>query len=148
MAYADPAVRRMKDRERVARRTAARIAQGLCPRCGDRPPAPERSVCRPCAEKCNRASRARDARLRAAGKPRRDSAKARDYERERTCRETAKRAAGGSCTRCGKHPAAPGRKSCEPCLEKRRRADRARYDAGKAAGLKHAYPVSADSHYM
>ena len=29
----------------------------------------------------------------------------------------------------------PGRRSCEPCLEKRRRADRARYAAGKAAGL-------------
>ena len=29
----------------------------------------------------------------------------------------------------------PGRKSCEPCLEKRRAADRTRYAAGKAAGL-------------
>ncbi len=135
MAYADPAVQRRKDRERVARRTAVRRAAGLCPRCGDRPPAPERSVCRPCAEKCNRASRARDARLRAAGKPRRDPEREREYERERARRETEKRAAGGSCTRCGKHPAAPGRKSCEPCLEKRRRVDRARYAAGKAAGL-------------
>ena len=135
MAYADPAVQRRKDRERFARRTAARIAQGLCPRCGDRPPAPGRSVCRPCAEKCNRASRARDARLRAEGKPRRDPEREREYERERARRETAKRAAEGSCTRCGKHPAAPGRKSCEPCLEKHRTADRARYAAGKAAGL-------------
>ena len=135
MGYADPAVQLQKDRERFARRTAARIAQGLCPRCGDRPPAPERSVCPPCAEKCNRASRARDARLRAEGKPRRDPARAKEYERERARRETEKRAARGSCTRCGKHPAVPGWKSCEPCLEKRRAADRARYAAGKAAGL-------------
>ena len=135
MAYADPAVQRRKDRERFAYRTAARIAQGLCPRCGVRPPAPERSVCAPCAEKCNRASRARDARLHAAGKPRRDPARAKEYERARARRETAKRAARGSCTRCGKHPAMPGRKSCEPYLEKRRAADRARYAAGKAAGL-------------
>ena len=135
MAYADPAVQRLKDRERFARRTAARIARGLCPRCGVRPPAPERSTCAPCAEKCNRASRARDARLRAAGKPRRDPARAKKYERGRARRETEKRAARGSCTRCGMHPAMPGRKSCEPCLEKRRAADRARYAAGKAAGL-------------
>ena len=38
------------------------------------------------------------------------------------------------CTGCGKEPAAPGRVSCEPCLEKRRAEDRARYAAGKAAG--------------
>ena len=135
MAYRDPEVGKAKGRERFRRRVETRRAAGLCPRCGDRPPAPGRSVCRPCAEKCSRASRARDARLRAAGKPRRDPARAKEYERERASRETAKRAAGGSCTRCGKHPAAPGRKSCEPCLDKRRAADRARYAAGKAAGL-------------
>ncbi len=135
MAYADPAVQRRKDRERFARRTAARIARGLCPRCGVLPPAPERSVCGPCADKCNRASRARDARLRVAGKSRRDPERARKYERERARRETEKRATRGSCSRCGKLPAAPGRKSCEPCLEKRRAADRAKYAAGKAAGL-------------
>ena len=135
MAYRDPEVGKAKGRERFRRRVEKRRAAGLCPRCGDRPPAPERSVCGPCAEKCNRASRARDARLRAEGKPRRDPARAKCYERERTRRETEKRATRGSCTRCGKHPAAPGRKSCEPCLEKRRQADRARYAAGKAAGL-------------
>ena len=135
MVYADPAMQRLKDRERFARRTAARKAAGLCPLCGDRPPAPERSTCAPCAEKRNRTSRARDARLRAEGKPRRDPARAREYEKERSRRETAKRAAQGLCIGCGKQPAMPGRKSCEPCLEKRRAADRARYAAGKASGL-------------
>ena len=135
MAYRDPEVGKAKGRERFRLRVEKRRAAGLCPRCGDRPPAPERSVCAPCAEKCNRASRARDARLRAAGKPRRDPERAKEYERGRARRETEKRAARGSCTRCGKHPAAPGRKSCEPCLEKRRQADRANYAAGKASGL-------------
>ena len=135
MAYKDPAEQRRKDRERFRKRTAARVAQGLCPRCGERPPAPECSLCRLCAEKRNSASRARDARLRAEGKPRRDPAKSRDYERKRSRREAAARKAEGLCSRCGREPAAPGRSSCEMCLEKRREPDRARYAAGKAAGL-------------
>ena len=134
MAYRDAAAGRAADRERFRRRTAARVAQGLCPRCGDRPPAPERSVCAPCAEKRNRASRARDARLRAEGKPRRDPDKARTSERKRSRREKARRVAEGICTRCGKAEAAPDRASCEPCLQKRREAERASYAAGKAAG--------------
>ena len=135
MAYADPAVQRRKDRERFARRTAARVARGLYPRCGDRPPAPGRSVCAPCAERRNAASRARDARLRAEGKPRRDPDKARATERRRARRQAGERRDAGLCTRCGTAPAAAGRKSCEPCLEKRRASDRAKYAAGKAAGL-------------
>ena len=122
MAYKDPEVRRMRDRERFHRRTAERVAQGLCPRCGNGPPAPERSVCDPCAAKHNKASRARDARLRMEGKPRRNPAKARAAERKRSRRETAKRIAQGLCTRCGKAPAAPDRASCESCLATRREA--------------------------
>ncbi len=125
---------RPADLERYHRRTAERVAQGLCPKCGKQPPAPDRSVCEPCNEKTNRASRARDARLRAAGMPRRDPQRARAYERERSRKERAVRQAGGICTRCGKLPAVEGRASCERCLEKRRASDRARYTAGKAAG--------------
>ena len=135
MAYRDPAVRRQRDRERFRKRTAERVAQGLCPRCGDGPPAPERSVCDPCADKRNKASRARDAQLRAAGKPRRDPDRARTSGRKRSRRETVKRIAQGLCTRCGKTPAAPGRASCESCLATRREADWASYAAGKAAGM-------------
>ena len=134
MAYRDAETRRQRDRERFRKRTAERAAKGLCPRCGDGPPAPERSVCDSCAEKRNKASRARDARLRAEGKPRRDPDRARGSGRKRSRRETAKRIAQGLCTRCGKAPIVPGRASCEPCLEKRRASDRARYAAGKAAG--------------
>lgn len=46
----------------------------------------------------------------------------------------AKHRAEGFCIRCGKAPAAPGGASCEPCLEKRCAADRARNAAAKAAG--------------
>ena len=135
MAYRDPSVGKQRDRERFARRSAERIEAGLCPRCGKQPPAPERSICEPCAAKRNAAGRTRDARLRAEGKPRRDPIRANEYERERSRKERAARLADGTCTRCGKRPAANGRSSCEPCLEKRRAADRANYAAGKAAGL-------------
>ena len=137
MAYRDAVEGRRKDRERFARRTAHRIAEGKCPRCGERPPAPKHSVCRSCAEKRNAASRARDARLRAEGKPRRDPAKARAYERQRARRQADERRAAGMCVRCGTARAAEGRKSCESCLEKRRALDRAKYAVGKAAGLKY-----------
>ena len=134
MAYADPAVCRQRDRERIARRTAARVAQGLCPKCGKRPPAPERRLCAPCAEKRNAASRARDARLRAAGKPRRDPNNAKQYTRERSRCQYASRRAAGICTRC-KAPARPGRTTCEPCAEKHRARDRARHAKAKAEGI-------------
>ena len=135
MVYADPEVGKARDRERFRRRTEERIAAGLCPRCGVQPPAPERRLCDGCAAKRNAASRARDARLRAEGKPRRDPVREREYKRERSRREAAARKAAGLCGRCGTAPAAPDRSSCEPCLEKRRAADRAKYAAGKAAGL-------------
>ena len=57
--------------------------------------------------------------LRAEGKPRRDPAKVRSYERKRTRRDAANRTAQDLCTRCGQAPAAPDRVSCEPCLAKR-----------------------------
>ncbi len=134
MAYRDPETGRARDRERFARRTAERRAAGLCPRCGERPPAPGRSACELCGEKRRAAGRARDARLRAAGKPRRDPEKARAAERRRYRRQVAGRQTQGACTRCGQAPAAPERTVCESCGKKRREADRARYAAGKAAG--------------
>ena len=102
MAYADPEVRKQRDRERFRRRTEDRIAAGLYPRCGEQPPAPERSVCEPCAAKRNAAGRTRDARLRAEGKPRRDPVRANEYGRVRSRREQAARQAGNICIRCGK----------------------------------------------
>ena len=137
MAYRDIEVQRARDRERFARRTRERREAGLCPTCGKRPPAPERSVCDPCADRRNRTSRARDARLREVGLPRRDRQRAREYERGRARREAEVRREAGMCVRCGTAPAAPGRSSCEACLEKRREADRLRYHRAKDAGLKY-----------
>ena len=57
-------------RRSVSRRAFARNA-------GNGRRAPDRQLCEPCNEKTNRASRARDARLRAAGMPRRDPERAR-----------------------------------------------------------------------
>ena len=106
MAYKDPDVERARDCERFARRIAERRVAG----------------------------RARDARLRAAGKPRRDPEKARASERRRYRRKLAEHLAQGLCTRCGQAPAAPERAVCENCGEKRREAERTRYAAGRAAG--------------
>ena len=125
---------RARDLARYHRRTAERIAQGLCPKCGKRPPEPERSQCGPCLDKDAAAGRARDARLRAAGIPRRDRERATAYERERFRREAEQRRAAGLCVRCGKSPAVQGRTMCEPCAEERRARERAKYAKAKAAG--------------
>ena len=134
MPYKDLEVRTAYDRERFRKRAAERRARNLCPKCGQHPPEPERSICELCAERARAAGRARDARLRAAGQPRRDPECARAYERERARRQTAERIARGVCTKCGTVPAEPGRRLCSSCAEKRRASDRARYQAGKAAG--------------
>ena len=134
MPHKNPEVRRSRDRERIARRTAERNAAGLCPKCGQCPPEPERRICDSCAEKARAAGRARDARLRADGQPRRNRERARAYERERVGRQTADRIARGVCTKCGTNSAEPERRLCSSCAEKRRALDRARYQTGKAAG--------------
>ena len=68
MAYRDPEEGRARDQERLRRCTAERIARGLCPRCGKAPPAPDRTLCRRCAENRRAAERARYAKARAAGR--------------------------------------------------------------------------------
>ena len=126
--------RRPADLARYHQRTAERVAQGLCPKCGKRPPEPERSQCEPCLEKDAAAGRARDARLRAAGIPRRDQERATAYERERRHRQTAERRDAGLCPECGKAPPEPESTVCAPCGERRRAIARARYARGKAEG--------------
>ena len=133
MAYRDIAARRRNDLERFHRRTEARRAAGLCLKCGKTEPAPERTLCEPCADKRNAADRARTARLRTEKKPRRDPERAKRYERERSRRQHAERRAAGICTKCGKAPARPGRTLCEPCAERHRARDR--YARAKAAGV-------------
>ena len=126
--------RRSADLARHHRQTAERTARGLCPKCGKQPPATGRTLCEACNEKRNPASRSRDARLRAAGMPRRDRERARAYERERSRREADQRRAAGLCLHCGKTPALEGRTTCEPCAEALRARERTRYAKAKAEG--------------
>ena len=108
MTDQDIEARRKRDLERYYRQTAERRAQGLCIKCGKRPPTPHRTWCEPCA------------------------AKKRPADRARHHRRTAERVDRGLCPKCGKVPPAPGRSQCEPCLEKDRVAGRA--TAGAKAG--------------
>ena len=56
-------------------------------------------------------------------------------DRERYLRRAAARAAAELCLTCGREPPASGRKSCEPCLVRRREADRLRHRKAAASGL-------------
>ncbi len=131
MACKDPEEGRARDRERFRKRTAERLAQGLCPNCGKAPPEPERRLCAPCAGKRRQSERVRDAKRRAAGKPRHRNS---ETERARERRRTSERVAQGLCVSCGKESPAPGRTSCRCCAGKRRAAERARYAKARAAG--------------
>ena len=112
-------------------------------------------MCGSCGYNRNRASRARDARLRAAGILRKDPERARAYERERTRHAKAKaegklyggrkvetrqrigrersrrrdkaRRAAGLCMSCGKRPPVEGDASSESCSEAKRAAEQTLY---------------------
>ena len=127
--------RRAADRERYHRRIEARRAACLCVRCGKRAPEPGRKNCAGCAEQSRKRERARNERLKAEGRPRRDSEQRKKTERERYRRTVDERVARGNCPRCGKRPPAPGRSTCDACAEQIRKMARERYHRGKAAGL-------------
>ncbi|MDE0175795.1 MAG: hypothetical protein OXM60_20375 [Defluviicoccus sp.] len=115
----DIEARRARDLERYRRRTAERRAQGLCPTCGKRPPAPGRSRCEPCA------------------------AKKRPAELARHRRRVAARIAARMCPKCGKRPPAPERRLCAPCAAKTNRASRARDARLREAGVPRRDPEHA-----
>ena len=131
MPISDPDARKASDRARFRRRTEQRKAQGLCPRCGVRPPASGRSLCDSCTEKRRASERARDARRRAAGIQRRRNVAA---ERARDRQRTAERIARGVCTKCGACRPEAGHRLCEACSEKRREHDRTRYAEARDRG--------------
>ena len=136
MPHKDPGKTRAYERERHRRRAAERRAQGLCPRCGEAPPAPDRSVCAPCREKQRAGERARYARGKAAGKPYggREPESRRRAARERIKLRRLKRSEEGLCTSCGDRPPAGGGTACEPCREARRAAERGLYAQRRSAG--------------
>ena len=131
----DPEARRRADRERGRRQHAERRAAGLCVKCGRTPALPERTQCGPCAEKRLAADRARHARARAEGKPRRVPEAVREADRERCRRRRAERTAAGLCIRCGHIPPEAGRSTCEPSRDDLRAAKRARRAERRAASL-------------
>ncbi len=133
MPYADPDLRRKRDRDRVRQRTAERIAQGLCPRYGNKPPVPGRSLCGKCGEKRRLADRARAAKRRRAGIKRVRDAETRKAEYQRARQRAEARLARGVCAKCGRDPHEPGRRLCATCGERQRRRDRERYAKARAA---------------
>ena len=137
MPYKDPEVRRARERERHRKRTADRLARGMCPRCGKHPSAPGRKVCQPCGERARHSERLRYAGARARGaryggrnpESRRRMARERNRNRRRERREA------GLCTGCGKVPPLEGGAVCESCREERRAAERKLYAARRAKGF-------------
>ena len=134
MAHKDSEIRRALDRERSRRRTAERVARGLCPRCGSQPPEADCSVCAACSEKRRVADRVRAAKRRATGIGRVRDPSARQSEYARARQRAADRFAQGLCVKCGRHPPELARRLCAACGEQQRKSGRARYRAGQAAG--------------
>ena len=66
--------------------------------------------------------------------PYKNPAKARAYDRQRYRRLAEERVALGLCLKCGQAQPAPDHSLCQSCTEKRRKAERDRYAAAKAAG--------------
>ena len=136
MAYRDPAVGRARDHERFQRRTAERIARGLCMRCGKAPAVEGRSACEPCPEKRRAADRDRYSRGKAAGLPygganadaKRRSGRAKSKRRQQARREA------GLCIHCGARPPIDGGTTCAPCRDNRQAAERQQYAERRAAG--------------
>ncbi len=137
MPYKDPEQGRKKERERHRRRAADRRAQGLCPKCGKHPPAPDRSLCTSCSERGRAAERARYARQKAAGDPYggKKPESRRRMARERNKRRRRERREAGLCTACGERPPACDGAVCESCREARRAEERKLYAARRTKGL-------------
>ena len=135
MPHKDPERRREYERERHRKRTADRLARGMCPRCGKIPPAPGRSLCEPCGERDRETRRARYAEARAGGAPYggRDPESRRRMARERARKRRRERVEAGLCPRCGREPVEAGA-VCEPCREARRAAERKLYEKRRAGG--------------
>ena len=121
---------------RLRRNHAARIASGLCTRCGKAPPETGLKMCSDCADKRRAADRARRAKARAEGKlyGGRDPDLCRRADRAGDRRRRRARRDEGLCSNCGRNPPEDGRTVCERCREARRAIDRRRYAARRAAG--------------
>ena len=73
----------------------------------------------------------------------RDIARKRRRNLERFHQRSAERRAAGLCVKCGKTGPAPDRTLCEPCAERHRVRDRARYARAKAQGMHEQWSAAA-----
>ena len=137
MVDRDPQVSLSKDRERFRKRVAEHLARGMCPRCGEARPAPDRTLCRHCGDKRRKAERARCAKAKAAGilYCGRDAERCRRIARDRSKQRDRARRDAGLCTRCGKQNPVEGRTVCVRCREERGEREREQYAARRAASL-------------
>ena len=134
MPYKNRADYRACERRRYRRLTAQRLAAGLCPNCGHRPPEPERRMCAECNRKRRKADRARYARAKAEGTlygGKRAEAKRRS-SRASSRRRYEARLDTGLCVRCGRRPPAEGSSRCEPCRSRRNAGDKQRWAARRS----------------
>ncbi len=137
MPYKDPEKARAYERERHRRRASERRSQGLCMKCGKRPPAAGRKVCAPCGERARNSERLRYARARDGGARYggRNPESRRRMARERNRMRRRERLKAGLCTHCGDRPPVGGGTVCEPCREARRAEERELYARRRASGL-------------
>ena len=137
VAYKDPEQGRACDLKRYRRRTAERLARGMCPRYGEAQPVADHSLCQCCGEKRRKAERARCAKARAAGilYGGRDAERCRRSASDRSKRRDRARREAGLCTRCGKQQPVKGGTVCEPCRVARRDREREQYATQRAARL-------------
>ncbi len=135
MPHKDPEARRKYERERHRRRTAERRARGACVKCGEHPPAPERTLCESCLGKARDAERARYAKAWEEGFPYggRDPESRRRMARERARKRRRERLEAGLCTACGEREPAGGAAVCEDCRQARRAAEKKLYDKRRAS---------------
>ena len=151
MAYKDPVHGRACDRERYRRRTAERLARGMCPRCGEAQPMPDHSLCQRCGDKRRKAEQARYAKAKASGLlyGGRDAERCRWIARDSSKQRDQVRRDAGLCTWCGTHPPVEGGTVCEPCRVARRDREREQYAARRAGGLcgRCGTPAPSDAAY-
>ena len=133
-----PGANTKKEREcsRQRQRHAARLASGVCTRCGDTPPVPGRLKCELCLERQRASDKARRHRAKTEGKQYagRDPERSRRAARAGDRRRRRARCDTGLCSSCGQRQPAQDRSVCGPCREAQREAERARYHARRAAG--------------
>ena len=137
MTYKDPEQGRACDLERYRRRTAERLARGMCPRCGEAQLLPDHSLCQRCSDKRRKAGQARYAKAKAVGMlySGRDAERCRRSASDRSRRRDRARRDACKCTRCGTHPPVEGGTVCEPCRVARRNREREQYATRRAIGL-------------